>query len=244
MTAFQLEIKPFGEKAILIEWPNEVDESILKDILQFTAAFSKEYSAEWELVPAYNSVTMIWLAGTNLDFDATKASILETYQNKKIVVEQERFLWKLPVCYEEEFGLDIQQTAHSLNLSIDELIQQHTSNEYIVFGIGFLPGFMYLGGLPETLQLPRRKEPRLHVPKGSVGLASKQTGIYPQDSPGGWNIIGNCPIPVFDSSKEYPCFIKAGDRIQFESISKGEYDLRKIESNIGIYNLEKIQLNA
>ncbi|PRX54706.1 5-oxoprolinase subunit PxpB [Flagellimonas meridianipacifica] len=244
MKEVPLTIRPFGEKAVLVEWPNEVKESILNDILAFVKAFTNEYQSEWELVPAYNSVTMIWLSAVKLDFDYAKAQVLGIHKNNTQPIQNERFLWKLPVCYDTEFGIDLLETAESLGLSEDELIKQHTSQEYIVFGIGFLPGFMYLGGLPETLQLARRKAPRLHVEKGSVGLAGKQTGIYPQDSPGGWNIIGNCPIPVFDASKEKPCFISAGDKIQFQSISKAEHDLRKIESDIGIYNIEKTPLDA
>ncbi|MEM8848373.1 MAG: 5-oxoprolinase subunit PxpB [Bacteroidota bacterium] len=245
MKEVPLTIRPFGEKAILVEWPNEVKESILNDILAFINAFKNEYPSECELVPAYNSVTMIWLSPAKLDFDIAKAQILEVYRdNTKKSSQNARFLWKLPVCYESDFGIDVQETAESLGLTKEELIQQHTSHEYIVFGIGFLPGFMYLGGLPKSLQLPRRSTPRLHVEKGSVGLAGKQTGIYPQDSPGGWNIIGNCPIPVFDATHEKPSFVSAGDKIQFQAISKAEYDLRKIEGEIGIYNLEKVPLNA
>ncbi|MEM9076050.1 MAG: 5-oxoprolinase subunit PxpB [Bacteroidota bacterium] len=244
MKEVPLAIRPFGEKAVLVEWPNKVKETILNDILTFINSFKREHPSIWELIPAYNSVTMVWLPSTKLDFDEAKTQILESYTGKHEPMENERFLWKLPVCYDAEFATDLIETAETLGFSVEELIKQHTAHEYIVFGIGFLPGFMYLGGLPKSLQLPRRKEPRLDVAKGSVGLAGKQTGIYPQDSPGGWNIIGNCPIPIFDASKKNPCFVNAGDKIQFQPISKAEYDLRKIESEIGIYNLEKIPLNA
>lgn len=124
-------------------------------------------------------------------------------------------------------------------MSTKELIEMHTKQPYLVYGIGFLPGFMYLGGLPEALETPRKSTPRLAVPKGSVGLAGKQTGIYPQDSPGGWNIIGNCPIPIFNINKEPPCFINVGDRVQFYPITKAEYELHRIEAEVGIYRIEK-----
>ncbi len=245
MKNFPIHIKPFGNKAILVEWPAEIQETILSDILGFVDAFSNGYSAEWELIPSYNSVTMVWKGAKIPDFETVKTSIEEAYaKRKKFFRKKENFLWKLPVCYDLEFGLDLKETSEKLNLSTQELISLHTSHEYLVYGIGFLPGFMYLGGLPDKLQTPRRKQPRLQVNKGSVGLAAKQTGIYPQDSPGGWNIIGNCPIPIFDVSKASPCFVGIGDRIQFESISRAEYDLRKIEAEIGIYNLEKIGMDA
>ncbi len=129
-------------------------------------------------------------------------------------------------------------------MGTEEVIRLHTGHTYVVYGIGFLPGFMYLGGLPETLEVPRKSAPRLEVRKGSVGLAGKQTGIYPQQSPGGWNIIGNCPIPLFNVEKEQPCFVNVGDRIQFYAINKGEYDLHQLQAEVGIYNVEKKRWHA
>jgi len=181
----------------------------------------------------------------HLDFEDTKEMIQACHKKQgQSKTERVQHLWTLPVCYDLEFGMDIEEAANTLKISVEELIKQHTSHQYVVYGIGFLPGFMYLGGLPSSLEIPRRAEPRLKVQKGSVGLASKQTGIYPQDSPGGWNIIGNCPVALFDPSKKDPCFVKVGDKIQFESISKAEYELHKIEGEVGIYKPEKVVLNA
>ena len=150
----------------------------------------------------------------------------------------------MPVCYDTDFGIDIEEVAINLKTSVSEVIKRHTSNEYTVYGIGFLPGFMYLGGLPENMESKRRAIPRLKVRKGAVGLAGKQTGIYPQESPGGWNIIGNCPIPIFNIKSEEPCFVQVGDKIKFTPISRAAYELHKIESEIGIYKPIKIVLNA
>jgi len=124
------------------------------------------------------------------------------------------------------------------------LIQLHASQQYTVYGIGFLPGFMYLGGLPKDIEVPRRSSPRLQVAKGAVGIAGKQTGIYPQESPGGWNIIGNCPVDMFNVDRDKPCFVSVGDQIQFYSISKAEYDLRTIEGELGIFKLQKEKIDA
>ena len=129
-------------------------------------------------------------------------------------------------------------------MSITQVVETHTDQTYTVYGIGFLPGFMYLGGLPESLEVPRKETPRLRVEQGSVGLAGKQTGIYPQESPGGWNVIGNCPIPIFNVDQPEPCFVDVGDRIQFYSITRAEYDLHRIEAEVGIYNIEKSVLDA
>nr|WP_299339672.1 5-oxoprolinase subunit PxpB [Allomuricauda sp.] len=244
MKKYPISIKPFGERAILIEWPNKVDEAILEDILLFVKSFKKLEIPGWETIPAYSSILMVSNAEIS-DFPKLEKTLLDCYiRMNKSETRAQRFLWKLPVCYDDEFAIDLAETTNYLNLSASALIESHTSCEYTVFGIGFLPGFMYLGGLPKTLEIPRRKEPRLHVDKGSVGLAGKQTGIYPQDSPGGWNIIGSCPIPIFNATKETPCFVNVGDRIKFQSVSRAEYDLRKIEGEVGIYNLEKTEIDA
>ncbi|SNZ00107.1 5-oxoprolinase subunit PxpB [Flagellimonas pacifica] len=244
MKSYPISIKPYGQNAVLVEWPNTVDESILKDILQFIDSFKELNLPGWEMSAAYNSLTMVNYY-EEIDHEEIKKIITNCYSsNKQFEKKPKQCLWRIPVCYNLDFGIDLEETCKSLKLSKEKLIELHTSFEYVVYGIGFLPGFMYLGGLPEALEIPRRKEPRLSVAKGSVGLAGKQTGIYPQDSPGGWNIIGSCPIPIFDPSLKKPCFANVGDRIQFYKISRAEYDLRKIECEVGIYKLEKIRLNA
>ena len=156
----------------------------------------------------------------------------------------DRYLWRLPVSYDLDFALDLDEVAKKLKKTIPEIIAMHTGTTYTVYGIGFLPGFMYLGGLLKDLEVPRKATPRSKVVKGAVGIAGKQAGIYPQESPGGWNIIGNCSVPIFDATKENPCFVNVGDKIEFYQISRAEYDLHKIEAEVGIYKPEKIKWNA
>ena len=244
MNSFNISVKQFGVHAILVEWPDKVDESILLEILQFIEYLKTELNEkEWEYVPAYNSLTLI-CKDTILDFDYFKPKIKEWYTKKGKIAPTTRYLWRLPVCYDMKFGLDLEEISEKLGMSIEEITALHAQSTYTVYGIGFLPGFMYLGGVPEVLEVPRKSAPRPKVPMGSVGLAGKQTGIYPQDSPGGWNIIGKCPVPMFDLKKEKPCFVKVGDKIQFYPISLGEYQLHKIENEVGIYKLEKKVLDA
>tara|TARA_R110002050_G_scaffold25604_8_gene68222 strand:+ start:3100 stop:3837 length:738 start_codon:yes stop_codon:yes gene_type:complete len=242
---FNISVRQFGAHAILVEWPNKVEETILNEILQFIQYLKENHldEKEWEFVPAYNSLTLI-CKDTLLDFDYFKPKIKEWYAIKGKIEPATRYLWRLPVCYDLKFGLDLEELSEKLGRSIADITALHSKGIYTVYGIGFLPGFMYLGGVPETLEVPRKSSPRPKVLMGSVGLAGKQTGIYPQDSPGGWNIIGKCPIPMFDVNKENPCFVKVGDKIQFYPISMAEYQLHKIESEVGIYNIEKIVLNA
>ena len=245
MSNYSLSIRSFGVHAILIEWPNEVKEVILNDILQFTQYLETHCLnvKKWEIVPAYNSVTLI-LREKPIDFDKLKQRLGQWYEEAAVAKPKQKYLWRLPVCYDLEFGIDLNEAAEKLSIQTPELIQMHTAHIYTVYGIGFLPGFMYLGGLPASLEVSRKSIPRLKVQKGAVGLAGKQTGVYPQESPGGWNIIGNCPVPMFDSKKENPCFVNVGDKVQFYQIKRPEYDLHKIESEVGIYKLEKTEWDA
>ena len=243
MSSFPITVKPFGETAILLEWPKEVEEDILKDILGFQAVLRSKLGEHWVLVPSYNSLTLI-CQKSNFDFPTLRNDILDLYGSERDTFILNRSLWKLPVCYDLDFGPDLKETADTLFISVEELIGLHTSHEYTVYGIGFLPGFMYLGGLPKNLETQRRDTPRLHVDKGSVGLAGRQTGIYPQDSPGGWNIIGRCPVPMFNLNLENPCFVNVGDRIQFVPIDRATFDLKIIEAEVGIYQPERIALDA
>ncbi|WP_422351711.1 5-oxoprolinase subunit PxpB [Flagellimonas sp.] len=243
MKKLPISIKPFGQRAILMEWPSEVSESVLGEILEFVDCFKSLELPGWEMSIAYNSLTLV-NSLEDVDFESIQKQILDCQKGqKKLQKKRGRFLWKIPVCYDSDLGIDLEEVSTALGISQTQLITLHTSQEYIVYGLGFLPGFMYLGGLPEELEIPRRKEPRLHVAQGSVGLAGKQTGIYPQDSPGGWHIIGSCPTPIFNPTAEEPCFVSVGDKIQFKQISRAEYNLKKIEAEVGIFKPEKIALD-
>ncbi|WP_419211256.1 5-oxoprolinase subunit PxpB [Maribacter sp. X9] len=245
MNSPPITVKPFGAHAILVEWPNEVNENILESILRFESFLSDEAlrDRDWEMVTSYNSL-LITNRKKQIDFERILKSILKWYDEVRETKHPDRFLWRLPVSYDLDFGLDLQEVATKLNKTIPEIIALHTAPMYTVYGIGFLPGFMYLGGLEKELEVPRKATPRMKVVKGAVGIAGKQAGIYPQESPGGWNIIGNCSVPIFDATKESPCFVNVGDKIQFYEISRAEYDLHKIEAEVGIYKPEKIKINA
>ena len=238
-------IKHFGIHSVLIEWPNEVSEHILDSILRFESFLSKNalVDKEWEMVPAYNSLLLINRKKI-IDFEKISQDIKSWYSQSVEYTQPDRYLWRLPVSYDLEFGLDLKEVGQKLNKTIDEVISLHSGAIYTVYGIGFLPGFMYLGGVDKRLKVPRKENPRPKVMKGAVGIAGKQAGIYPQESPGGWNIIGNCSVPIFDVTKENPCLVNVGDKIEFYPISRAEYDLHKIEAEVGIYKPEKIKINA
>jgi inhibitor of KinA len=128
----------------------------------------------------------------------------------------------LPVLYGGEQGPDLDFVARHHQLSVEEVIALHSGPEYLVYMIGFAPGFPYLGGLPERLATPRLEKPRLSVPKGSVGIGGAQTGVYSVDSPGGWRLIGRTPVPLYDPRKDPPALLQAGDRVRFRPVTAAE----------------------
>jgi len=134
-------------------------------------------------------------------------------------------LWEIPVCYEPEFGTDLNSLAEEKKLSQSQFIQAHSAPSYRIHFFGFLPGFFYLHGLAERLHAPRKAVPKLHVPKGSVAIGGAQTGIYPGDSPGGWHIIGRTPLSLFSPKTEPPVWAKVGDQIRFYPISAAQFHL-------------------
>ena len=234
MKKYNLTYKPFGASAILIEWPAKIDERIIQDIISFEKLIAWEAQVA-DTIIAYNSLTIVF-RGT-YEFKATVNRLSYLYENKNEGSKQASKCWKVPVCYDLEFGLDLEEIATTKQLSIEKVIALHTAPQYLVYFIGFQPGFLYLGGLNEQLHTPRKSNPRLRVAKGSVGIGGPQTGIYPQDSSGGWNLLGKSPIDFFDITKVHPCFAKAGDRIKFESIGKEAFIQMENEVQQGKFQL-------
>lgn len=239
MSPFQLSYKPFGESAVLVEWPSQMKEEILKDILLFHQKINQKNINEIiETIQSINSLTVIY-DNNLISFHYIKKVLQEIYFDALLEVKREHYLWKIPVCYDLDFGLDLKVISNKNNLPIKQIIELHTEAIYQVYSIGFLPGFLYLGGLDERLHIDRKNEPRLKVPKGAVSIGGSQTGIYPKVSPGGWQIIGNTPITFFDQTKEVPCFAKPGDKIQFVQISYNEYEQFQREISLNEFTLKK-----
>lgn len=238
MKQFELTYKPFGERAILIEWPSKIDKSILRDIIDFkTKIISNKIEQILEVKNVYNSILVIYDLFI-FDFNKEIKLLKSIYLNSNFDAKIQSKLWKIPVCYDDKFGLDLELISKENKLSKQEIIRQHSGVNYTVYFIGFLPGFLYLGGLDKALHFPRKSTPRLQIEKGAVAIGGNQTGVYPNASPGGWNIIGNSPINFFDVSKEKPCFAKAGDQIQFFSVSEKEYQDIKTLVDANVYQLE------
>jgi len=215
LTVDNLTYKPFGDRAILIEWPVKIDEKTLNDVLNFKKTIQKNsIKVIVDIISTYNSLTIFYLT-TIEKIDSEILALKSIYDKQNSFKNEKKYLWKIPVCYDQKFGLDLEEISQQKRLSISEIIDLHSSHIYTIYFIGFLPGFLYLGGLDKKLHFQRKSNPRLHVEKGAVGIGDKQTGVYPQESAGGWNIIGNSPIDFFDRKRENPCFAQAGDKVQF-----------------------------
>jgi len=181
-------------------------------------------------VPCYCSLTIHYdifslrkycIAGQTV-FDHVRTSLLERLRDLEHTAPALSRVVKIPVCYESHFAPDLAGLSGAIKISVEEIIHIHTSVVYRVYMLGFLPGFAYMGEIDEKIAMPRKSEP-VPVAAGSVGIAGRQTGIYPLSSPGGWQIIGKTPVILFDAACENPCFLDPGDRVQFYSITSHEF---------------------
>jgi KipI family sensor histidine kinase inhibitor len=175
-----------------------------------------------EAVPTFRSLTLLYdpLLTDRASLLADLQPIIATPQTEEPAGGRR---WHLPVCYEGEAGPDLEATARALSLPVADVVALHGEAEYRVLMLGFLPGFPFLGELPESLRLPRRAEPRLRVPAGSVAIATSLTAIYPWESPGGWHLLGRCPVPLFDAGWPAPTLLAAGDRVRFMPVASAEF---------------------
>lgn len=231
-------IFPLGDTAITIDFGNHINESINKEVVaRFTQLQQQPLPGMIEAIPAYSSLTILYnlfevvkkkKPGTTA-FDWMKEQLEERMklQLTENLLATRRI--KIPVCYATEFAQDMQYLATTKNISTEELIQIHQATNYKVYMLGFLPGFAYMGEVDERIAIPRKQQPQNVLP-GSVGIAGKQTGIYPFTSPGGWQIIGRTPLKLFDATRDEPTLLKAGDTVQFVAITKEEFQQLSIEA--------------
>jgi len=190
-----------------------------------------------DIVTAYSSLTIVYdlysvrTAG-NIQNGAefVKSHLQSAFENSEKADATERNLKMIPVCYEAPFNLDSEFICSQKNISIEKLNALHCAKTYQVYMIGFLPGFPYMGEVDQLIASPRKDKPRTRIEAGSVGIAGIQTGVYPIDSPGGWQIIGKTPVVLFDEEKEIPAFLEAGDTVKFYQISKLAFEAYKTEN--------------
>ncbi len=212
-----------GDQGLLVEYGDGIDFEVNTKV-RAMAIIMKQNTPKGviETIPTYRSLLLVYDPSiTNLAKLQKELQKLEE-QLEEIQIPPPDTV-EIPVCYGEEFGPDIEFVAETHNLSVKEVIQLHSDPEYLIYMVGFTPGFPFLGGLSEKLHTPRLETPRTFVPQGSVGIANNQTGIYPVSSPGGWQLIGRSPIKLFAPERPNPFLYQAGDHIKFKPITIEEY---------------------
>ena len=237
-TANDLTIYPLSESAVTVEFGNTIDETLMNRINRFNQLLhQKPFPGLYDTVPAYTTLTVFFdpfklilqneLPGKSC-FEKVSNYLQQVRDDGEPSSASETDIIGIPVCYGGSLGPDLEYVAEFHHLTDDEVISLHSSAVYKVYMIGFIPGFAYMGGLPDKLDTPRKDMPRKAVPAGAVGIAGKQTGIYPLETPGGWQIIGQTPVKLFDENRQPPALLKAGDRIRFEAISLLDFENNKI----------------
>ncbi len=227
-----------GESGLIVDFGNVIDETVNTHV-RTLASLLAESSVEGilEIVPAYRSLLVCFdplVVGRRRLLEVV-ADLLPACASFEVPFRHQARVVNVPVCYGGEFGPDIHYVAEHCGLTVGEVVTAHSGPLYLVYMLGFTPGFPYLGGMAARLATPRLEVPRVRTPAGSVGIADRQTGIYSIASPGGWRIIGRTPLKLFDPHGERPFLFEAGDRLRF--IPVGEAECREIRSQIdeGVY---------
>ena len=237
LTFNDLQFFQISENAISLEFDNNINEETLSRISRLNECIKRNpFAGLLSTIPAYTTLTLYFNpVGLMNDASLKGSTTLDKISRyiKSINVETKNDqqihnqIMQIPVCYDLTFGFDLQELSSFYQLKKEEIIDIHSSAVYTVYMIGFVPGFPYLGGLSEKLTTPRKQNPRPAIPAGSVGIAGQQTGIYPLETPGGWQIIGKTPLKLFNVNRQQPSLLKAGDKLKFEPISLREFE--KIE---------------
>lgn len=216
---------PSGDSAFLLKFGNEISTDINQQIRSFVLSLSNlKIPGITELIPSYTDVLV--------QYDPIQISFSELLEKLKNIVEHldsielpDARTLRIPVLYGSRFGENMDAVKTHTCLSEMEIIDRHTQAKYLVYMLGFTPGFCYLGGMDECLTTPRKEIPSQKIKAGSVGIAAGQTGIYPIESPGGWQIIGRTPLKLFDPNRQPEFLVQAGDYLEFYAISDEEYDV-------------------
>jgi inhibitor of KinA len=216
-----------GDGAVTVEFGASISPELVAEVAaldhQVSLARARgELAGVVETMPTFRSLTVLYdpLLTSRAELDPVLLSLVGR-GGATLAAPGRR--WRLPVCYSGEFGADLDDVATARGLTIDDAVRLHASAEYTVYMLGFMPGLPFMGGLPDALSMPRRKEPRVRVPAGSVGITGSLTNVYPWESPGGWQLLGRCPVPMFDLALPSPVLLAPGDRVTFEPVTPARY---------------------
>ena len=222
MSAFR--IVPAGDSALVVEFDERIDPEVnARTIACAEAIVAAGVAGVRDVVPTYRSVA-VYFDPLHTDHDALMNCLEAQGGNPAVERLTPRTPLRIPVCYGGELGPDLTGVAMFAGVPESDVVRVHTAATYRVFMLGFVPGFAYLGSVDQRIAMPRRSAPRVRVPAGSVGIAGEQTGVYPAETPGGWQLIGRTPIKPLDPLRDDPFLMKAGDAVQFYAIDRAEYD--------------------
>jgi inhibitor of KinA len=220
---FTVEIEPLGDRAVLVIVATAIDEKSFETVQQVLQVIEHStVRGVIEIVPAFTTLA-VYYDPLQTSYAKIVLDIRESLRRPPQEIRLSGRIVELPVCYGGPFGEDLSRVAEQCGLSCEEIIAIHSSQEYKVHMLGFVPGFPYLGGMSLRIATPRRATPRLKIPAGSVGIAGTQTGIYPLETPGGWQLIGRTPMKLFDPDTQPPTLLQAGDKVRFHPISPEEF---------------------
>jgi inhibitor of KinA len=225
-----------GDRALVVEFGNRVDRDLSDEVLRLdTNLRSSALPGVVETVPTFRSLMVHYdpLVTSRADLEDAISGRLDRQAKPR----DSATLWRVPVCYKGEFAPDLAEVARLTGATPSEVVALHGAVLYHVYMLGFLPGFPYMGDLPRQLALPRRADPRLRVPAGSVSIATNLTAIYPYESPGGWHLIGTTPIRLFDPERPRPALLDPGDIVRIEPIDPASFAAIKKAVDSGNYQV-------
>lgn len=224
------QIKITGDTSLAVVFGNEISIDINTQIRAFDELLAEEQiDGVYETVPTYCSLTVHY-APEKIRYEALAEKLQALLAVAHKAQKMNTLVIEIPVVYGGEYGPDLETVAAHNGMSVDDVVRIHSSAEYLIYMLGFTPGFSYMGGMDESIATPRLKTPRVLIPAGSVGIAGKQTGIYPIDSPGGWQLIGRTPVKLYDAHRDTPILLDAGMHVKFIPIDEAEY--ARIETRI------------
>ncbi len=232
MTRNNFQIINNGDSAITIMFNEPVDEHLSLKINQLMVYIKQSMSEKFEnIIPAYQSLTLCYKP-LMFEQQELKQRVKSMMMQELPALINEPALVEIPVCYDDEFATDMERVLNHTGLSRQELIATHSGKKYLVHMLGFMPGFLYLGGLDTHLACPRKSTPAIRIPEGAVAIGGNQTGVYPVSSPGGWNIIGRTPLSLFKPDSQQPFIASAMDKIRFVPVTKEQFTKIKLSDEV------------
>ncbi|RLL42826.1 5-oxoprolinase subunit PxpB [Oceanobacillus piezotolerans] len=229
------EIQVYGDRGLRITLGDSISKETNDRIRSFSSLLEDEnIKGVIEWIPTYTSISIFYDPAL-ISYDSLRERMNSLYENISLIDVPPADVITIPVCYSKEYGPDLTNVSKHNQLTEEEVIKIHTEPDYLIYMMGFSPGFPYLGGMSEKIATPRLSSPRAKIEAGSVGIAGSQTGIYPLESPGGWQIIGRTPLKLYNPKSDHPILLRSGNYIRFTPVTEEEYQTIENAVLMGTY---------